>query len=93
MCAAEGFPARNAHGVVHKRNLLQPVVAPIPDLRSGLDESTTVATAFQGKPYQSRSLRVFLFGFCLPSTSHSWSYSMGNMSIVVLPAGRGFYFV
>uniref|UniRef100_A0AAR5PJX5 Patronin n=1 Tax=Dendroctonus ponderosae TaxID=77166 RepID=A0AAR5PJX5_DENPD len=44
--SAEGFPVRNAHGVVHKRNLLQPVVAPIPDLRSGLDESTA-ATAFQ----------------------------------------------
>ncbi|XP_060518088.1 patronin isoform X3 [Cylas formicarius] len=40
----EDFPARNAHGVVHKRNLLQPVVNPIPDLRSGIDNPTSSAT-------------------------------------------------
>lgn len=34
----EGFPLRNAHGVVHKRNLPQSVMSPIPDLRSGLDD-------------------------------------------------------
>ncbi|XP_050310591.1 patronin isoform X6 [Anthonomus grandis grandis] len=34
----EGFPTRNAHGVAHKRNLVHPVVAPIPDLRSSLDD-------------------------------------------------------
>ncbi|XP_066144047.1 patronin-like isoform X5 [Euwallacea fornicatus] len=44
--SSEGFAARNEHGVVHKRNLLQPVMTPIPDLRSGLDDSTAV-TAFQ----------------------------------------------
>ncbi|XP_030749576.1 patronin isoform X3 [Sitophilus oryzae] len=44
--SSEGFPARNAHGVVHKRNLLQPVVTPIPDLRSGLDDPAS-PVAFQ----------------------------------------------
>ncbi|XP_017772472.1 PREDICTED: patronin isoform X3 [Nicrophorus vespilloides] len=34
----EGFPARNAHGVAHKRNLPPTVMTPIPDLRSGLDD-------------------------------------------------------
>lgn len=43
-----GFPPRNAHGVVHKRNLLQTVMTPIPDLRSGIDDPTN-PTAFQGK--------------------------------------------
>ncbi|KAF5275691.1 hypothetical protein FQA39_LY06803 [Lamprigera yunnana] len=42
----EGFPARNAHGVVHKRNLPQSVMSPIPDLRSGLDDPTS-SPAFQ----------------------------------------------
>ncbi|XP_025830608.1 patronin isoform X4 [Agrilus planipennis] len=42
----EGFPARNAHGVVHKRNLLHSVMSPIPDLRSGLDDSSA-SSAFQ----------------------------------------------
>lgn len=43
-------PASNSHGVMHKRNLLQTVMAPIPDLRSGLDDPTTSdPTAFQGK--------------------------------------------
>ncbi|GJQ85734.1 hypothetical protein Trydic_g12140 [Trypoxylus dichotomus] len=42
----EVFPPRNAHGVVHKRNLPQSVMAPIPDLRSGLDDPTVVQ-AFQ----------------------------------------------
>ncbi|XP_076270911.1 calmodulin-regulated spectrin-associated protein patronin isoform X4 [Rhynchophorus ferrugineus] len=43
---SEGFPARNAHGVVHKRNLLHPIVTPIPDLRSGLDGAAS-SNAFQ----------------------------------------------
>ncbi|XP_065163737.1 patronin isoform X3 [Atheta coriaria] len=35
---AEGYPARNAHGVAHKRNIPPTkVMTPIPDLRSGLD--------------------------------------------------------
>lgn len=43
-------PPSNLHGVTHKRNLLQTVMAPIPDLRSGLDDPTTSdPTAFQGK--------------------------------------------
>ncbi|XP_031344044.1 patronin isoform X4 [Photinus pyralis] len=42
----EGFPARNAHGVVHKRNLPQSVMSPIPDLRSGLDDPAS-SSAFQ----------------------------------------------
>ncbi|CAG9771821.1 unnamed protein product [Ceutorhynchus assimilis] len=41
--SSEGFPARNAHGVMHKRNLLQPVMVPIPDLRSGSDDPATGA--------------------------------------------------
>ncbi|XP_049822135.1 patronin isoform X4 [Aethina tumida] len=40
----EGYPPSNEHGVVHKRNLVQAVVTPIPDLRSGLDDA---AAAFQ----------------------------------------------
>lgn len=44
----EVFPPRNAHGVVHKRNLPQTVMSPIPDLRSGLDDPS-IPTAFQGK--------------------------------------------
>ncbi|KAF5305035.1 hypothetical protein FQR65_LT18790 [Abscondita terminalis] len=44
--SSEGFPARNAHGVVHKRNLPQSVMSPIPDLRSGLDDPTS-SPAFQ----------------------------------------------
>ncbi|KAJ8916210.1 hypothetical protein NQ315_016349 [Exocentrus adspersus] len=43
---SDGMPPSNAHGVVHKRNLLQTVMAPIPDLRSGLDDSNN-PTAFQ----------------------------------------------
>ena len=46
----EVFPPRNAHGVVHKRNLPQSVMAPIPDLRSGLDE----ASAALGQPFQGK---------------------------------------
>nr|XP_008193061.1 PREDICTED: patronin isoform X11 [Tribolium castaneum] len=42
----EGFPPRNEHGVAHKRNLLQTVMTPIPDLRSGLDDPAASA-AFQ----------------------------------------------
>ncbi|XP_045470895.1 patronin isoform X5 [Harmonia axyridis] len=41
----ENFPPRNMHGVVHKRNLLQTVMVPIPDLRSGLDDADS--SAFQ----------------------------------------------
>ncbi|CAG9862690.1 unnamed protein product [Phyllotreta striolata] len=37
---SEGLPHTNAHGVVHKRNLLQTVMAPIPDLRAGIDDPT-----------------------------------------------------
>ncbi|CAH0557676.1 unnamed protein product [Brassicogethes aeneus] len=44
--SGEGLPPSNEHGVVHKRNLMQPVVTPIPDLRSGLDD-VAAATAFQ----------------------------------------------
>ncbi|XP_023310472.1 patronin isoform X3 [Anoplophora glabripennis] len=43
---SDGMPPSNAHGVTHKRNLLQTVMAPIPDLRSGLDDPTN-PTAFQ----------------------------------------------
>lgn len=44
------FPPRNAHGVVHKRNLPQSVMAPIPDLRSGLDDPSM--QVFQGNHKQ-----------------------------------------
>lgn len=40
-------PVRNNQGVVHKRNLVQAVISPIPDLRSGMDD-TSAAGAFQG---------------------------------------------
>ncbi|KAL1491179.1 hypothetical protein ABEB36_011818 [Hypothenemus hampei] len=46
--SSEEFPVRNAHGVVHKRNLLQPAMAPIPDLRSCLDDAS--ATFQVSKP-------------------------------------------
>ncbi|XP_071052762.1 patronin isoform X4 [Onthophagus taurus] len=39
----ESFPPRNAHGVVHKRNLTQSVMSPIPDLRSNLDDPAVQA--------------------------------------------------
>ncbi|XP_044752936.1 patronin isoform X10 [Coccinella septempunctata] len=41
----DNFPPRNMHGVAHKRNLLQTVMVPIPDLRSGIDD--TDSSAFQ----------------------------------------------
>ncbi|XP_050505727.1 patronin isoform X1 [Diabrotica virgifera virgifera] len=44
--SSEGLPTINLHGVTHKRNLLQTVMAPIPDLRSGIDEPAD-PTAFQ----------------------------------------------
>ncbi|XP_074040441.1 calmodulin-regulated spectrin-associated protein patronin isoform X3 [Leptinotarsa decemlineata] len=42
----DGLPSSNAHGVMHKRNLLQTVMAPIPDLRSGIDDPAD-PSAFQ----------------------------------------------
>ncbi|XP_072388104.1 patronin isoform X2 [Diabrotica undecimpunctata] len=44
--SSEGLPSINLHGVMHKRNLLQTVMVPIPDLRSGIDEPAD-STAFQ----------------------------------------------
>ncbi|XP_057664944.1 patronin isoform X8 [Diorhabda carinulata] len=44
--AVEGLPQSNAHGVMHKRNLLQTVMVPIPDLRSGIDDPAD-PSAFQ----------------------------------------------
>lgn len=65
--AVEGYPARNAHGVVHKRNLPQSVMSPIPDLRSGLED--VPSSPFQGNPIYanyvlSNSLAVFVFFCC-----------------------------
>lgn len=65
--AVEGFPARNAHGVVHKRNLPQSVMSPIPDLRSGLDDPPT-SPAFQGNPIYVR--KCFFFGHYHQETSN-----------------------
>ncbi|CAH1117780.1 unnamed protein product [Phaedon cochleariae] len=42
----EVMPPSNLHGVIHKRNLVQTVMAPIPDLRSGIDDHAD-PTAFQ----------------------------------------------
>ncbi|XP_057665161.1 patronin isoform X33 [Diorhabda carinulata] len=44
--STEGLPQSNAHGVMHKRNLLQTVMVPIPDLRSGIDDPAD-PSAFQ----------------------------------------------
>lgn len=53
-------PLSNSHGVTHKRNLLQTVMAPIPDLRSSLDDPTTSdPTAFQGKEFYSVCFMIF----------------------------------
>lgn len=45
--AVDGIPQSNAHGVMHKRNLLQTVMAPIPDLRAGINDPAD-PSAFQG---------------------------------------------
>ncbi|CAH1102590.1 unnamed protein product [Psylliodes chrysocephalus] len=42
----DGIPQSNAHGVMHKRNLLQTVMAPIPDLRAGINDPAD-PSAFQ----------------------------------------------